>query len=131
MAGNIEITEFATEMMKICTGYVDGIKEGSEKAAKEAANYAAEILRETSPKSDAIFTDHYADEWAVSSTRSSGEVVTTVHNKEYPLTHLLEDGHVIKKGGRSPALPHIGPAAEKAQAVFEQKESEVIKRGKP
>lgn len=78
-----------------------------QKVAKEAANK----LKNSSPKK----TGKYAKSWRVRTDRGSGGIDTvTVHNKDhYQLTHLLENGHVVKnkKGtyGRTSPQKHIGP----------------------
>ena len=82
-----------------------GIK-GINKISKESVSK----LRNTSPKK----TGSYARGWA---TKKEGEMDVIVHNKtDYQLTHLLENGHVIrnKKGtyGRTSGKKHIKPVEE-------------------
>ena len=79
---------------------------GINKVSKESVSK----LRNTSPKK----TGSYARGWA---TKKEGEMDVIVHNKtDYQLTHLLENGHVIrnKKGtyGRTSGKKHIKPVEE-------------------
>lgn len=74
------------------------------------AKEAAQKLSNTSPKQ----TGEYAQGWGV---KRMGELDVVTYNKTMPgLTHLLENGHVIrnKKGtyGRAPAHKHIKPVEE-------------------
>lgn len=74
------------------------------------AKEAVQKLRNTSP----VKTGSYAKGW---SAKKQGEMDVVVHNRtDYQLTHLLENGHVIrnKKGtyGRTPGIKHIAPVEE-------------------
>lgn len=75
---------------------------------------------------------HYRDDWSVKTEKSRVALYqhVTVYNKQYQLTHLLENGHFIfnQKGGpygRTKAQPHIGPTQELADKMYEE---ELIKR---
>lgn len=84
----------------------DSTKNGINNVAKESV----QKLRNTSP----VKTGSYAKGWG---TKKQGDMDVVVHNRtDYQLTHLLENGHVIrnKKGtyGRAPAHKHIKPVEE-------------------
>ena len=81
-------------------------KRNVESVAKECV----QKLRNTSPRK----TGSYAKGWG---TKKQGDMDVVVHNRtDYQLTHLLENGHVIrnKKGtyGRTHGIKHIAPAEE-------------------
>ena len=81
-----------------------------ETDSMEVAKETVQKLKNTSPKK---YGD-YARGWKVSK-KERGSLV--VHNAtDYQLTHLLENGHVIrnKKGtyGRTNGIKHIEPAEE-------------------
>lgn len=120
MAGEIDPSKLASGIIEICESYVDEIQEVVEREVDKAATRAAEILKTTSPRDEDHTGTHYADSWTKSKKRTNGEVVATVRNKQGGLTGLLEDGHQLRQGGRSPAIPHIRPAAEEASKEFEQ-----------
>ena len=76
---------------------------------QETAKEAAEMLKKGGP---------YTKDWAVDKRGSRTSVVTglngySVYNKKhYQLTHLLENGHQSRKGGRVKAFSHIAPVNE-------------------
>lgn len=114
---------FSADVSELLKNYVGDATEIVEKSAKEAADICTNQLRNTSPSGKGR-KGHYASGWAVKE-ESSGRVASfTVYNKKKPqLTHLLENGHVIrnKKGtyGRARAIKHIEPAEEAAAQKFE------------
>lgn len=81
-----------------------------DKVGKESVNK----LKNTSPSK----TGDYARGWRLKRERGrNGINDVTIHNAtDYHLTHLLENGHVVrnKKGtyGRAPAHKHIAPVEE-------------------
>jgi len=91
------------------------LKTDSMQVAKETV----QKLKNTSPVKDGS----YARGWKVSKKQGSDLVV---HNAtDYQLTHLLENGHVIrnKKGtyGRTHPIKHIQPAEEWASEELPRK----------
>lgn len=110
------------DLDKILEQYGRKADEAVEKAAKRAGRDTAKTLRNTSPKK----TGAYASSWSTKVTRSSGRLIgVTVYNKDhYQLTHLLENGHVIKnkKGeyGRTRPIKHIEPAEQEGIQNFEE-----------
>lgn len=86
------------------------IQESAENEIKAVAKESVQKLRNTSPTK----SGSYAKGWT---TKQDGKMGVIVHNKtDYQLTHLLENGHVIKnkKGtyGRAPAHKHIKPVED-------------------
>lgn len=83
----------------------DAMDQSLEKISKESV----QKLRGSSPKK----TGKYSRGWT---SRNDGEHAVIVHNRVYQLTHLLENGHVIrnKKGtyGRVGGIKHIKPVEE-------------------
>ena len=86
------------------------VQESARKNIDGVAKESVQKLRNTSP----VKTGSYAKGW---STKKQGDMDVVVYNRtDYQLTHLLENGHVIrnKKGtyGRAPAHKHIKPVEE-------------------
>jgi hypothetical protein len=101
-------------MDKILDSYSREVQEATNKAIDSVAKESASKLRDTSPRK----TGDYAKGWKVKKERGRDGIQTvTVHNKtNYQLTHLLENGHVVrnKKGtyGRTRPIKHIAPVEE-------------------
>ena len=103
--------EYEAEVEKITSDEIEAI-------AKETANE----LKNTSPRR----TGQYAGGWAIRQERGTGVANFVVYNRKKPqLTHLLENGHVIrnKKGtyGRTDGISHIAPAEQKAADMLVEK----------
>ena len=113
------------QMKQILDEYTDEVNDVLHEAAKTTADEAEDRLHNTSPRK----TGDYAVGWEV---KQEGEYDYIVHNStNYQLTHLLENGHVIrnKKGtyGRAPAHKHIKPVETWANREFQRKIEEGLK----
>ena len=103
------------------------IEQAVDAALLDVPKATAQLLRSTSPKGSPHLRG-YAEGWTTKKGR--GEVI--VYNKtNWQLTHLLEDGHVVrnKKGtyGRARAIKHIEPAEKQAAEDFYVRISRGIK----
>ena len=107
MANTGSVTAQMTELLDTISKETrDAVKRDTNAVAKECV----QKLRANSPRR----TGSYASGWAV---KKEGEADFVVHNKtDYQLTHLLENGHVIrnKRGtyGRVPGTKHIKPVED-------------------
>lgn len=91
-------------------------REAGANGIKKIAKESVTKLRNTSPKK----TGSYAKGWTA---KKNGDMNIVVHNKtDYQLTHLLENGHIIKnkKGtyGRTNGIKHIAPVEEWASEAL-------------
>lgn len=113
----------SAQMHELLTEYNEDVQEAVDKSAKEAADVCVNQLKSTSPKRPKH--GEYARSWTVKKQETGiGVSEYVVHNKRhYQLTHLLENGHVIrnKKGtyGRTRPIKHIAPAADTAIQRFD------------
>lgn len=81
------------QLAEILEGYDKEVREAVEKDIEKVASETAKTLRQTSAKSP--HGGEYAKNWSVRKDRQTK--TTTVYNKKtYRLTHLLENGHVIR-----------------------------------
>lgn len=99
------------QMKELLDDYVEEVQKVTDEAIKDVAAESVEKLRNTSPKGA---SGRYARGWTV---KKDGKFVRVVYNKtDWQLTHLLENGHVIKNQfgtyGRAPAIKHIAPVEE-------------------
>lgn len=104
------------QIEKVLDDYSKEVRREMTDAEDKVAKEAVRKLKNTSPKRAG--TKHvrkYAEGWALKRTKTStGIPDITIHNKtNYQLTHLLENGHVIRNGkgtyGRTNGIKHIEP----------------------
>ena len=68
------------------------------------------------------------DRNAVPSRQNTNSLDVVVHSKNrYQLTHLLENGHAKRGGGRVREIPHIGPAEEIGIRELEERIERALK----
>ena len=136
MAG-IPLDRFAASIENILKEYGDQIQKDVDKAADEATKKGVQMLKATSPVNQDTGSKRkpgrYAKGWRV---KKESDVIGSryiVHNAtDYQLTHLLEYGHPLKRGGRqygyANAYPHIAEAEQFMIDYFEQKIREAIQK---
>lgn len=107
------------QMKELLDTFDRHVQEVVEDAAKESAKECVQKLKATSPKRHG----KYARSWT--QKKLAGGYV--VYNKEYQLTHLLENGHVVANqygsygnpGGRVAGQKHIAPVEQEGIEGFE------------
>lgn len=116
MGSTVRIDQLASEITKCLNQYTDEVTEALEQTKESLAKEGVKKLKATSPKDKG----DYAKNWAQRKTKKG----RAIYNKQYQLTHLLEDGHAKRNGGRVAAVVHIAPVEEelhqKAAAEFER-----------
>lgn len=101
------------QMQELLDDYVAEVQDVTDASIKDVAGDCVKKLRETSPKGA---SGSYARGWA-STTTGTGRVV---YNKtDWQLTHLLENGHMVKPSPKHPGkksrvagIKHIAPVEE-------------------
>ena len=123
---NVEIGELSAEIEKALDGMNKEVIEQMNEAIKETASDTVKELKSSSPEGR---SGRYAKGWTVKvrDTNIGGISSLSVCNRtDYQLTHLLENGHVIKAtGDRTRAFAHIKPAEEHAQEEFTEKVGDI------
>ena len=103
--GSVEI-----QMKELLNEIDEDIRNSVKRNIDAVSKEAVQKLKNTSPQK----TGSYSRGW---SKKRQGEMDTVVYNRtDASLTHLLENGHIIKnkKGtyGRTRAIKHIAPVEE-------------------
>lgn len=111
MSDRVSIDELAEAVMNGLREYADLATEDMKAAVKHAGKSIRSDIQATAPRE----TGAYAKSWAVRVTRETPRslVVTVYSRNRYQLTHLLENGHAKRNGGRVSGKPHIAPAEER------------------
>jgi hypothetical protein len=101
----IRAENLAGEIYRQLREYTDEVKETIYDIAMDVSARAVERLQSESPKR----TGKYRKKWTRTTDRNG--IIIHQSGKTYRLTHLLEKGHALRRGGRktgeSPAYPHI------------------------
>lgn len=110
-----ELTDVVLEYLKEFEGVTE---EACDKGVSEMAKTAVQELRNAHPPGSGEYGswDEYNKGWKVMQTKTDKRYhkKATIHNAtHYQLTHLLEKGHALVKGGHTAAFTHIAPVAEK------------------
>ena len=117
--GSVEI-----QMKKLLDQVDKEVQKAMDVGMKQVAKEAVSKLKSSSPRK----TGKYARGWTTKQIDKNGIVI---HNsKHYQLTHLLENGHVIrnKKGtyGRTSGIKHIQPVEQWASEELPRRIMEKI-----
>lgn len=121
---NTSIGNFSKEIKKILEEYGEEVQKTVSETIEEQAPKVVKDLKKTSPKN----TGAYASSWKkeIEKDRLESTKMTVYNEKHYRLTHLLEHGHALRSGGRARAIPHIGPAQDRAEKEIIQKIEEKL-----
>ena len=119
----IKVDQLASTIEKELSFYSDEVTTGVKKAVDDVAKEAVKDLKSGSPRRTGRYSGDWTRKSAYESTRTKRN---TVYNKgHYQLTHLLENGHAKRGGGRVGARVHIAPVEQKAIEALEKRIKEV------
>lgn len=99
--------EFANAVSKYLNECSAGVRVALEETVKEVAKESVKKVKANAPKR----TGAYKKSWAskVENTRLKAGAVVYAKAPHYRLTHLLENGHAKRGGGRVAPRVHIAP----------------------
>ena len=110
------------------------LKQAVNEGLKETAAAAEKALKQGGPYTER--TGKYTKDWTHDVRGSRASAITglngySVYNKKnYQLTHLLEKGHQLRRGGRSlgevKPIEHVAPVQEKIEIEVENGIREVL-----
>ena len=116
------------QLAEILNDFEHELDETVKREITSTAKEAVQKLRSSSPKSPG--GGSYARGWTVKKDRDGSAIV---HNKVYYLTHLLENGHVIRNArgtyGRTNGIKHIEPVEQWANGELVDRIEKDITRG--
>ena len=98
---------FAADVKKILEQYSSDAAEVMNETIEQVAKDSSKRLKQTSPKR----TGKYAKGWTQTVEKGRMTVSAIIHGKSgtYQLAHLLEKGHLTRKGTRTKEIVHIAP----------------------
>lgn len=122
----IDIDKMVLSVQQVLDEYREDVTFAMEEAVKKTAKETVKRLEQISPEDDG----DYKKSWNYKRDKNlSGkyryDMVVYAKKYEYAKTHLLENGHAKRNGGRVEGIPHIKPAEDFA---FELLEEELRKR---
>ena len=102
----------------------EGLQEYSKLTSSEvkrAVRKSAKTVKEKIETGAPSRTGRYKSSWvATKQEESSQSLQMVVHSKDrYQLSHLLENGHAKRGGGRVAAIPHIAPAEQEGVELLQ------------
>ena len=128
----VSTDELAKAVIRELNVYTEEVEEAVSKAVIAVGKESANELRATTQVAGSNVWKNYPRSWKSTPVRRKGKQEAKVHNvDDYRLTHLLENGHVIKNGtgrtyGRTREFPHIITVEQKAVEELEKKIREAI-----
>lgn len=120
--------DLTAQVNSILKEYVDEVDKVVLDVEEKVAKEAVKKLKATSPKNPKGRGRHYASDWKIDQRSKKRYAHLIVHNKQYQLTHLLENGHNIVRNGKvvghASAQKHIKPVEE---WVKKEVETEIVR----
>lgn len=124
----------SVDLAKIVGDVLNEYRDEVERSvAKIIPDVAEDVVQELHTSPTPILTGDYAKGWTYTQETSAfGRVSVKVHNKtDWQLTHLLEWGHALKRGGREigrvQAYPHIKQRNDNAEKLLMKKVEDELK----
>lgn len=118
--------DLTKQVNKILSDYVEEVDREVLQVEEKVAKEAIKKLKANSPRNPKNGGHkHYADDWKVDNESRKRFARFIIKNKQYQLTHLLENGHDIvshgRKAGHAKGQPHIKPVEEWANKEVERR----------
>lgn len=119
----VSADNFQGAVTEIFSTYTSEVLENVNEAVREVADESKDQLKVAGSFENR--SGKYRRGWKVTIEEKRYGISATVHNKLYPLTHLLESGHAKVLWGRATgedvrAFPHIEAVNEEAQQKLEE-----------
>lgn len=130
MSKTISIDQLNEAINKELTLYSQNVIDGIKKEAKNSIKQLVEQTKSTAPVGKR--QKHYRDSIKSKKLSENSREVSYlwyVNGPDYRLSHLLEDGHALRKGGRVEGTHFIQKATDPILEQYLKAVEEVIKNG--
>lgn len=117
MSESVQPDGLAAAIIATLENYSEEVTAGIKQDVRDVAQKCRENIERDSPKKSGDYSRH----WKVKNSETAQQASALIYNTEGRLTHLLEDGHGIRNGGRTRAFPHIKTNEAAANAELEAK----------
>ena len=126
----VQIDELTSAIDEVLTEYKKDVVSGIKKTTKQAMNDLVKNSKATAPVGNR--SKHYRDSISSKTLREDDQglvKVWYVQGSDYRLTHLLNNGHALRNGGRYPGTNFLGKVVDVILPWYIQKIEEVLKNG--
>lgn len=127
---SIALDQLTDAISRELTLYSESVINGVKKEAKKSMDQLVETTKATAPVGNRV--KHYKDSIKSKKTRESDRAVEYtwyVDGPDYRLSHLLENGHATRNGGRVEGTHFIKNASDPILEQYVQAVEEIIKNG--
>lgn len=123
---------FADDVIKLLGEYTENVSEKISAAADMLTKQAQKTLKEKSPVDKHKYSKRrgkYAKSWRLKRFGGDRKFRIVIHNTEYRLTHLLENGvnHHYPNDSVIPPIVHIAPVQNEINDMFFKACKKIIK----
>lgn len=126
----VDISELNEAISNSLEEYNRDVIEGVKKTTTQAMKDLVKSTKTTAPVGNRA--KHYKDNISAKTTAESMYGITKtwyVKGSDYRLTHLLNNGHALRDGGRYPGTNFLGKAVDVVIPWYLAKIEEVLKNG--
>ena len=130
MSTNISVDQLSDTIQKELTIYGENVINGVKKQAKKSMTQLVKTTKSTAPVGKR--KKHYRDSIKSKKTWEDSRSISYtwyVNGPDYRLSHLLENGHALKNGGRVEGTHFIKKASDPILTQYLKAVEEVIKNG--
>ena len=128
MAESINIDQLNAAITESLENYNEAVVTGLKKVATQAMKDLVKMTKETAPSDRGVYQKSITSK-TLSETQYGISKLWYVQGSAYRLSHLLNNGHALRDGGRYPGTNFIGIATDKVIDQYLRKVEEVLKNG--